>query len=51
VFDSKFRESRNTKGELTFLDKKSSLELIQNKLIIDLKNKNKKKIFELKLLN
>ena len=51
VFDSKFRESRNTKGELTFLDKKSSLKLIQNKLIIDLKNKNKKKIFELKLLN
>ena len=51
VFDSKFRESRNAKGELTFLDKKKSLELIKNKFMIDLKSKSKKRIFELKLLN
>ena len=49
VFVSKFRESRNKKGELTFLEKKKSLELIKNKFIIDLKNKRKKRIFELKL--
>ena len=45
VFDSKFRESRNAKGELTFLDKKKSLELIKNKFMIDLKSKSKKRIF------
>ena len=49
VFVSKFRESRNIKGALTFLDKKKSLELIKNKFMIDLKDNNKKKIFELKL--
>ena len=51
VFDAKFRESRNVKGNLTFLNKKKSLELIKNKLMIDLKNNKKKKIFELNLLN
>ena len=49
VFVSKFRESRNIKGALTFLDKKKSLELIKNKFMIDLKDNKKKKIFELKL--
>ena len=51
IFESKFRESRNISGNLTFLDKKKSLKLIKNKLMIDLKNNKKKKIFELNLLN
>ena len=51
VFNSKFRESRDIKGNLSFLDKKESLELIKNKFIIDLKKNKKKKIFELNLLN
>ena len=49
VFNSKFRESRDTKGKLTFLSKKKSLILIKNKFMIDLKNNTKKKILELKL--
>ena len=49
VFVSKFRESRNIKGVLTFLEKKKSLELIKNKFMIDLKDNIKKKIFKLKL--
>jgi len=49
VFVSKFRESRNIKGVLTFLEKKKSLELIKNKFMIDLKDNSKKKIFKLKL--
>ena len=43
IFISKFRESRNLKGELTFLNKKKSLEMIKNKIVIDLKNNQKKK--------
>ena len=48
IFISKFRESRDQKGNLSFLDKRESLNLIRNKHVIDLKSKNKKKI-ELKL--
>jgi len=48
IFMSKFRESRDQKGNLSFLDKRESLNLIRNKHVIDLKSKNKKKI-ELKL--
>ena len=51
IFISKFRESRDHKGNLNFLDKKKSLELIKNKFIIDLKDKKKKKLLELNLLN
>ena len=51
IFESKFRESRNISGNLTFLDKKKSLKLIKKKLMIDLRKKKKKKIFELNLLN
>ena len=51
IFDSKFRESRNSKGKLTFLNKKKSLEIIKNKKVIDLKNNKKRKLFELGLLN
>tara|TARA_B110000967_G_scaffold202397_1_gene241176 strand:- start:499 stop:1422 length:924 start_codon:yes stop_codon:yes gene_type:complete len=51
IFESKFRESRDLKGNLTFLNKKKSLELIKYKPIIDLKDKKKKRIFELNLLN
>ena len=51
IFISKFRESRDTKGKLTFLNKKKSLEIIKNKHMIDLISKKKMKISELKLLN
>jgi hypothetical protein len=51
VFNSKFRESRDMKGKLTFLNKKKSLTLIKNKFMIDLKSNTKKKISELKLLD
>ena len=51
IFISKFRESRNLKGELTFLNKKKSLEMIKNKIVRDLKNNQKKKLFELGLIN
>jgi len=51
VFNSKFRESRDVKGNLNFLNKKESLELIKNKFMIDLRNNKKKRIFELNLLN
>ena len=51
IFISKFRESRNSKGKLTFLNKKKSLKLIQDKFLIDLKDSTKKKIIELDLLN
>ena len=43
IFKSKFRESRDQKGSLNFLDKKNSLKLINNKYIIDLKDGNIKK--------
>ena len=45
------RESRNSKGELTFFNKKKSLEMIKNKIVIDLKSNQKKKLFELGLIN
>lgn len=51
VFVSKFRESRNVKGKLNFLDKKKCLEVIKNKHMIDLKDNRKKRIHELKLFN
>ncbi len=50
IFTSKFRESRNKKGELTFLDKKKSLNLIKNQLFIDLKDLKKKKLINIKLI-
>ena len=51
IFESKFRESRNSNGKLTFLNKKKSLQLIKNKIVIDLKNNKKTKLFELGLFN
>ena len=51
IFESKFRESRNSNGKLTFLNKKKSLQLIKNKIVIDLKNNKKRKLFKLGLLN
>ena len=51
VFVSKFRESRNAKGKLNFLDKKKCLEVIKNKHMIDLKDNKKKRIHELKVFN
>lgn len=49
IFISKFRESRNKYGALTYLDKKKSLLLIKEKKVIDLKNRKKSKIIELNL--
>ena len=51
IFTSKFRESRNKNGTLTFLDKKESLKLIQNQFVIDLKDNKKKKLINIKLNN
>ena len=51
IFNSKFRESRDYKGKLNFLDKRKSLEKIKDKLIVDLDDKNTKKISKLNLLN
>ena len=51
IFTSKFRESRNKNGNLTFLDKKESLKLIQNQFVIDLKDNKKKKLINIKLNN
>ncbi|MDC1112487.1 hypothetical protein OAS43_01630 [Candidatus Pelagibacter sp.] len=51
IYKSKFRESRDNKGNLSFLDKKESLNLIRNKSLIDLKDNYKKKIDKLDLLN
>ena len=51
IFRSKFRESRDIRGNLTYLDKNKSLELIKNKLIMDLKDKKEKKISKLNLIN
>lgn len=47
IFLSKFRESRNKKDKLNFLDKKESLNQIKNKIIYDLETKKTKKIFQL----
>ncbi len=51
IFVSKFRESRDTKGKLTFLNKKESLNLIKNKIMIDIKSKKKIRLSKLGLLN
>ncbi len=51
IFCSKFRESRNLKGSLSFLDKKKSLLLIKDKNIIDLNENKKKRIIDLNLAN
>ena len=51
IFSSKFRESRNSSGNLTFLDKKKSISLIKKKFIIDLKSNTKKRIAEINLLD
>ena len=51
IFNSKFRESRDYKGKLNFLDKRKSLEKIKNKLIVDLDDKKTKKISKANLLN
>ncbi len=44
IYLSKYRESRNKKGKLTYLDRYKSLKLIGNEVVIDLKNNKKKKI-------
>lgn len=37
IFSSKFRESRNKKNNLNFLDKKKSIKIIKNKYLINIK--------------
>lgn len=49
IYIGKFRESRNHKGKLSHLSKTKSLELIKNKLVIDLDNNKLVKIANLKL--
>lgn len=49
IFESKFRESRNKKNKLNYLEKKNSLKLIANKMVIDLNNNKTKKLSDLKL--
>ena len=49
IFKSKFRESRNSKGNLTYLNKKKSLKLIENEFFIDLKSNKKKKLINMKI--
>ena len=51
IFTSKFRESRNKNGNLTFLSKKESLLLIQNQFFIDLNDNKRKKLINIKLNN
>ena len=47
IYLSKYRESRNKKGKLTYLDRYNSLKLIGNEAVIDLKDNSKKKIKDL----
>ena len=47
IYLSKYRESRNKKGDLTYLNRQKSLNLIGNKMVIDLKDNKKKKIKDL----
>lgn len=49
IFNSKFREGRDKNGKLNFLDKKKSLEKIQDKLVFDISSKTNKKIVDLNL--
>jgi hypothetical protein len=47
IYISKYRESRDQKGNLTYLNREKSLKLIGNKIVIDLKNHTQKKIKDL----
>jgi len=49
IYMSKYRESRDKKGQLTYLDKKKSLQIIGNNIVVDLKDNKKKKIKDLNL--
>ena len=49
IFLSKYRESRNRKGSLSYLSKDKSLNLIKNKFLIDLSKNKLVKISSLKL--
>ncbi len=49
IFSSKFRESRSKKNKLSFLDKKDSLKLIENKVVISVDTNEVKLIRDLKL--
>ena len=51
IYQSKFREGRNQNGNLNFLDKQKSLELIGEKLLLDLEKNILKKINKLNLIN
>ncbi len=47
IYISKYRESRDQKGNLTYLSREKSLKLISNKIVIDLKDHKPKKIKDL----
>lgn len=47
IYLSKYRESRNKKGAMSYLNRQKSLNLIGNKIVIDLKDNKKKKIKDL----
>jgi hypothetical protein len=47
IYISKYRESRDKKGRPTYLDKKKSLHIIGNNLLVDLNDNKKKKIKDL----
>ena len=47
IYLSKYRESRNKRGSMSYLNRQNSLNLIGNKIVIDLKDNKKKKIKEL----
>ena len=49
IFTAKFRESRNKKGKLSYLGKKSSLKLIEDKMVVDIYTSKVKKLCDLKL--
>ena len=47
IYMSKYRESRDKKGRPTYLDKKRSLHIIGNNMLVDLNDNKKKKIKDL----
>lgn len=49
IFMSKFREGRNKKNKLNYIEKTKALKLLKNKLIFDLNNQKIKKISDINL--
>ena len=47
IFESKYRENRNKKNELTFFNKEESIQTIKNKKVLDIKKNKVFKIYDL----